>query len=588
MSSFAEKWKLLQQVDTSEISQRLWAVFSTARIALAILLMLIQAIVQSAQIEVQATVVNWLVVLPLLAYLVETVALRWLLRKMNWLQNNQLWLWALTVGVDFVVFAWLYWSSTDYTGYLMLFMFSVLMVAALGPRWLIYSICALITGVMLLRVGVLSANFLQAPLERIKDIFPSLLSCLGLLGVGEVVYQLAVRTRKEEHRASAGLSSAKQQEILNRIIVAEMSMGVVVADRDAILKMVNPAAIELITGQEDLTQASELNLTLNKEQGWGQLQEVVKILFGSAAGNRWLVFDFLLKQNSRDTRMLQIKGRLLEGEGDNGVDLCVLFLSDMREVDKRMQQEKLAAMGRMSASIAHEIRNPLATIASANTLLSEGLHDKGSLRLSQMIATNADRLSRIVKDVLDVAHMQGGGDADAIDLLYLIPEVVQEWERTNLLGDRVQIKVPDDIFGVFIVFDEEHFRRVLINLLDNALRYSSHEEGAIVVSCRVYQAVDSESVRVSVYSDGEELDDFTEKSLFEPFFSTEARGTGLGLFICRNLCYRYGASLDYQHTSLSEQGEGRAYNEFYITSNRVDPLPGETQVLLEQAYSKES
>ncbi|CAK7043986.1 sensor histidine kinase [Saezia sanguinis] len=569
----------LQQEDASASSVRLWSVFLTARIALAMVLVLIQATLHSIQANSGESRADWIMTIPLVVYFVETIVVRWMLGKGLW-RHQRLWLWVLTVGVDLLTFSWLYWSGTDTNSYLSLFMFCILMVASLGPRWLIYLVCLFAAGLLLLRSGLLQDNF-QAPADFI-GIRPVLLASLGLFVLGELIFQLANRMRREEHRAYEGISSARLQQVLNQMIVAEMGMGVVVADHEAQLKMANPAAAALITGKELQSETADLLPVLNDASGWKQLQEVVKTLFANDVGSRWLVFDFMLEQGPQGGRLLQIKGRLLETGGAEGQRLCVLFLSDMREVDRRMQQEKLAAMGRMSASIAHEIRNPLATITSANTLLSEGLHDKGSLRLTEMISTNAQRLARIVKDVLDVAHMQEGGEVEAIDLLFALPEIVRDWARNNQQMHRVATKWPDDIFGVFIAFDEEHLRRVLINLLDNAARYASQESDAIVVSCQVYQLADNEIVRVSVYSDGAELAVSTEKSLFEPFFSTEARGTGLGLYICRSLCNRYGASLDYQRIDLDRQGVLRGYNEFYITANRVDPLPGETKILIEQ------
>lgn len=581
---FAGTLDMLRRRSSSEVGARLWDVFLIARVALAMVLMLIQVLLYSLpENGRQVLRADDVMTVLLLTYLLETMVTWQLNRWRQWGQRHPVWIWVLSVLVDLGVFTWLYMVSADSYAYLLLFMFSILMVSSLAPRWMVYLVCLYALGVMLMRSGVSSFQLFENPVAAAGHL-PSLIAGLGLFALGELTYQLAARLRREEHRATEGMANAKQQQLLNELIVAEMSMGVVVADHLAALKMINPAAVALITGKEMLTQIQMLPPEeLGLESGWQQLQEVVKTLFESDVGNRWLVFDFSLQQGVRGSRMLQIKGRLLNTGGvDNKERMCLLFLTDMRDVDKRMQQEKLAAMGRMSASIAHEIRNPLATITSANTLLSEGLSDQGSLRLSEMIATNAQRLARIVKDVLDVAHMQDGGDVEAVDLLFLLPEIVGDWMRTHELQDVIKTQWPDDLFGVFIAFDAEHLRRVLINLLDNATRYASRMPGAIIVSCRVYQLGDNEMVRISVYSDGQELDEATEKSLFEPFFSTEVRGTGLGLYICRSLCNRYGASLDYQRVSKTDGEKVRSYNEFYITATRVDPLPGETRILLEQ------
>lgn len=580
---FVYKIKADMQEPASESLARLWATFLTARIALALALVLIQAATPIMLGAEGMLWVHWGSVFFLMAYLVEAVVLRWCIGRGRLLQHHRLVLWVLTAGLDLLVFSWLYWYGTGSNSYFMLFVFFVLMISALGARWLIYMACIFSTVLIFAHAGLLSWDYYVSESFHLGNLFQPLIGSVVLFVIGELTFQLSERMRNEAHRASAGLASAKQQEVLNRLIVSEMEIGVLVADNHTNLKMFNPAAVSLVTGKEAMLNADDAFHVFDDEPGWKQLQEVIRILFDSGTGNRWLVFDFTLEQGSRGPCMLQIKGRVLESNADEENGLCVLFLMDMRDVDRRMQQEKLAAMGRMSASIAHEIRNPLATIASANTLLAEGLHDKGSIRLSEMIATNADRLSRIVKDVLDVAHMQVGGEVDAIDLLMVLPDIVKDWEATNGLREgRVVTQWPDDIFGVYIAFDEDHLRRVVINLLDNAARYASDDDGAIFVTCQVYQSAENELVRISIFSDGSQLNPLTEKSLFEPFFSTEARGTGLGLYICRNLCHRYGASLDYMRTNLQEKGKLRSYNEFYITANRVDPLPGETQVLLDQ------
>ncbi|MFY7904981.1 MAG: sensor histidine kinase, partial [Burkholderiaceae bacterium] len=106
-------------------------------------------------------------------------------------------------------------------------------------------------------------------------------------------------------------------------------------------------------------------------------------------------------------------------------------------------------------------------------------------------------------------------------------------------------------------FDPEHLRRILVNLLDNASRYASQSPGAI----RVHTRADTPGwVRLSVWSDGAQLDATIRRHLFEPFFSSESRSSGMGLYLCRELCDRYQAKLDYQRTVLGD----RTGNEFFL------------------------
>jgi two-component system sensor histidine kinase PilS (NtrC family) len=178
--------------------------------------------------------------------------------------------------------------------------------------------------------------------------------------------------------------------------------------------------------------------------------------------------------------------------------------------------------------------------------------------LTAMVADNVERLKRIVDDVMEVAP---GSEPEPrpIDLGTEVGRIVADWSRTNSLalgaGSRLAVELPADSLPV--VFDADHLRRVLVNLLDNARRYAGAQAGAIVLTAR---ATSDEQAQVSVASDGEPIAADIEPFLFEPFFSSRSRGTGLGLYICRELCERYGGSIDYwQHPP-----EARHRNEFVM------------------------
>ena len=580
---------LYNETAVSVSEKRLWQVFLTARVCLAFILLLIQLLLGFLH-DTRITSPNMMYLASVhVVYLLACVFVWFWVVRSDALLKHKAALWIATLVLDLGVFFWLYWSQQESGSFFMLFFFLILMTATLGPRYLIYVVTGIIATFIAIRSGVFTQGFYSG--EKLQYLVFQFFACAAVLVVGELARQLAVRLRSEESRAYRGLSSAKQQEGLNRLIVSEMSMGVVIGDSEANLRMINPAAVALITGDEETLATEDDAQFLKDEPGWHQLQGVMKILFESAVINRWLVFDFMLEQGSHGPCMLQIKGRLVgsgeaekQGTQESAHDLCVLFLTDLRDVDKRMRQEKLAAMGRMSANIAHEIRNPLATIGSAATLLSEGLKDAPSLRLTEMVMTNVDRLNRIVKDVLDAVHLEVRGDVQPIDLLFVLPKIIGEWRGIHPVGKRLLTKWPDDVFGVFISFDEEHLRRVVVNLLDNAVRYASHDEAAIFVTLETSGTGGNEKVRISVYSDGEILDSNIERSLFEPFFSTESRGTGLGLYICRNLCQRYDATLDFSRKRLDLLGVEKNYSEFFIRADRVDPLPGETRIMLDQKF----
>ncbi len=239
-----------------------------------------------------------------------------------------------------------------------------------------------------------------------------------------------------------------------------------------------------------------------------------------------------------------------------------MFLEDVRNMQARSRQEKLAAMGRVSAGIAHEIRNPLAAISQANALLFEDATDPAQRRLMAMVSDNVERLKRIVDDVMEVAP-GAVPDVGVLDATAQVGAVCSEWARANgvTLGAESVLRVDLPLEPVGVLFDGEHLRRVLVNLLDNALRHASRQPGAIHL--RLDSRHESQAF-LSVASDGAPIPPDVEPYLFEPFFSTRSRGTGLGLYICRELCERYGATIDYRlrADNLAQR------NEFFVDMQR--------------------
>jgi two-component system sensor histidine kinase PilS (NtrC family) len=382
----------------------------------------------------------------------------------------------------------------------------------------------------------------------------------GFFVIAVLAGELAGRLAREELAARGSLELARQQAQLNRLVIDELHHGVLVVDRRGKVRAANPAARRTIV---DSGLARPAPFQLQSEPAWVPLAQAVRRAFGEG---HWpqsgrevrLVFD------SGVERVLRVRMRFTRRrDPDSSEELCVLFLEDERDVQARVRQEKLAAMGRMSAGIAHEIRNPLAAIAQANALMAEDADTPAQRQLTQMVSDNVERLKRIVDDVMEVAPGGPATQAPLIDLTALVSSVCSEWARTARLplDERSVLKVTVPEHAIGTRFEPDHLRRVLINLLDNGYRHASGRPGSV----HVHLYADGEDVvTLSVASDGDPIPPEVERYLFEPFFSTRSRGTGLGLYICKELCERYGASIDYRLRSAHHS----ARNEFFLAMRR--------------------
>ena len=476
--------------------------------------------------------------------------------------------WIATIGADLAFFTGLHVASPGSSfNYVALLVLPVLMAGVLTPRLMALGTAALATIALLgtAWLGLLSGG--DAPL---------LMTQAGLAGSGFFVIsvlagELAGRLAREELSARGSMEMARQQAQLNRLVLEEMEDGVLVVDRSGKVRAANPAARRLLAPEGTSRAAPFL---LRGVPAWGALASAVERAFAEAAWPE-AGLDVTLPFAPDSHRTLRVRIRFTrKRESRTGEDVCVVFLEDVRNVQARSRQEKLAAMGRVSAGIAHEIRNPLAAIAQANALLSEDATDPAQRQLMRMVTENVERLKRIIDDVMEVApgRVQDVGSVDATAQL---GAVCSEWAQGAgvQLGEQsaLRVELPAEPLGV--IFDAEHLRRVLVNLLDNARRHASQRPGAILLALR---AADETRAEFSVLSDGPPIPADVETYLFEPFFSTRSRGTGLGLYICRELCERYGARIEYR--LLPPEAPRR--NDFFVAMRRAVLLPSETRLHL--------
>lgn len=228
----------------------------------------------------------------------------------------------------------------------------------------------------------------------------------------------------------------------------------------------------------------------------------------------------------------------------------LIFLEDTSVLAEKVQQSKLAALGRLSASIAHEIRNPVGAMSHAGQLLAEsaalGAEDK---RLTEIIRTNAERVSTIINNVLQLSRRE----ATHVERLALRPWIEQFREEfcatMQWNASRLRVSGPDHAgaeAGIEVRADSSQLRQVIWNLCDNAIRHAVREDADGNVEIRYGRLAPSARPFLEVADRGPGVAPENAERIFEPFFSAERRGTGLGLFLARELAETSGAMLLYE------------------------------------------
>jgi two-component system sensor histidine kinase PilS (NtrC family) len=419
----------------------------------------------------------------------------------------------------------------------------------------------------------------------------------GMIGAAcfltaELVNRLATRLGAQQALAlQRGLDLARQLAV-NDLVMTQLPQGVVVLDARARVTTMNRSAQAMLGGpasREGLERLARRMLASGSGAGlegigvgYGIAQErevVVDARDLAALGNVAAVSDEGpgmhdrseaatgsgpdLASGPREIRPRRFRVRLLRPAG-GAPAAAVLVVEDQREVEERAQQLKLASMGRLSASIAHEIRNPLAAIRHANALLAEQLTAPAARRLAGIVEDNTLRIDRIVRDVLSVAR-RDPPTLENVDVARFFAEVAPELARMSAQAPgRVRLSAGEP---APLSFDPGQLRQVLFNLVGNALRYASQRTGAVLVEWRRGRSGRPE---LRVCDDGPGLAGDILEHAFEPFFTTGARGTGLGLHLAREICLRNRAELRYE----PEEDESGCRSVFVIRPFESPDQPG--------------
>lgn len=370
----------------------------------------------------------------------------------------------------------------------------------------------------------------------------------GVLGTAffataAMAHLLAQRTRESEALAARQEVDLANLKRLNEYVIQHMLIGILVVDSGQNIRLLNETAAKMLSISEEskgrpLAQVSP-NL-LQRLIQWQAWPEDRSTPFRPGPSQPTVLPRFQSLGTGRTTG-------------------AVIFLEDSKQLAQQAQQMKLAALGRLTAGIAHEIRNPLGAISHAGQLLAESTEPgSNDQRMTEIIREQCHRVNTIVENVLQLSRRQNA-NAKRLVLDQWLTEFADEFQGIEKL-DRKQIDVRAESTGIGIKFDAGHLHQVVWNLCSNALQHANPPHDPVRLQLLVGLTEGGQPF-LEIADNGTPISTEAQQQLFEPFYTTSPTGTGLGLYIAGELCEHNQAHLEYC-------GDTSAGNSFRISFAR--------------------
>ncbi len=355
----------------------------------------------------------------------------------------------------------------------------------------------------------------------------------GLLGTLFFAIAILAQVMARQLKSSEALATQRQLDLanmeqLNDYVIQHMLTGIIVVDTKSTIRLMNESAWYLL-GMPDVGTGSPLEQACHKLavqlSDWDPEQHIPPKPFRPMAGGRELTAGFSLL-------------------GENNKGGAVIFLEDTATVTQQAQQMKLASLGRLTASIAHEIRNPLGAISHAEQLLKESSDiPRADRRLIDIISTNTRRVNEIIENILQLSR-RGRSLPKEFLLKPWLEQFIGELARTLNLPDGVlQLQIDPD--STLIRTDPSQFRQVFVILCENSIKHFDREREALSIQISGGITRESGGPFVDIIDNGPGIAPEHVRQMFEPFFTTRNAGTGLGLYIAKELCEANRLGLDY-------------------------------------------
>ncbi len=406
-------------------------------------------------------------------------------------------------------------------------------------RWAAWrSCCRLRSALFLAAVAALAvlAHTIWQQLTGHADI--TAYATAGFLGVVLFTFAASASVVAGRMRESEDLVRQKDVDLANladlsQYIVQHLRESLLVVDAADRIRLINESAAEILGDTHAVPGALVGEVSprlLYSLSTWrqGERDEIEPSTFVAADGARLIQPHFAPL-------------------GDMAPGPTLIFLEDTSLMAERVQQGKLAALGRLSASIAHEIRNPVGAMSHAGQLLAESPHiGPAERRLTDIIHKNSERVSTIINNVLQLSRREATKPT-RLTLGDWLEDFLPEFSQTMQIP-RTQIGVSEEAEDLEVRFDPSHLHQVVWNLCDNSIKYGEPRAG-IALEIKLSRLNPSFRPCLEVADRGPGIEAQAVDRIFEPFFTGRKGGTGLGLFIARELCQLNRAILLYEPRS---------------------------------------
>ena len=371
----------------------------------------------------------------------------------------------------------------------------------------------------------------------INSLFPAGLLGLLIFGVSLMVQAIAVRLGRAEELARHRAGDLYNLQRLNEQIVQHMQTGILLVGDDGVVRVMNKAASGLLAPDRPVAmdqgrQLADYNPELAYQfEHWKSTGLHRARPFTIMEGSPQVIANFRELQPSTNRESL-------------------VFVEDYTPVTQYAQSLKLTSLGRLTASIAHEIRNPLGAASHAAQLLRESEDlSEADRRMADIIVNQSERMNRIIESVMQISRREPPKPE-----YILLADWLEEFARSYLksLNRPAELTIDCDYKELLVEFDQENLQRVMSNLLDNALRHSKMATGVEQANVKVGLDFTSQHCLLSVIDAGDGVAPADLAKLFEPFFTTVREGSGMGLYLCKELCEINNATLSYLPTMSGE------------------------------------